>query len=66
MPTPKKNESEKDYMSRCISTLMHEGKPQKQAIAICYSMFREAKRGKGKKDVSPTYLKAIEKGVIKV
>lgn len=61
MPTPRKGEKEKDYMSRCISTLMHEGKEQKQAIAICYSMYREHKRGKGKKDVSVGYLKSLEK-----
>ena len=27
---------------------------------LCYSMFREHKRGKGKKDVSVGYLKSLE------
>ena len=27
-------------MSRCIPTMVHEGKPQDQAAAICYSIFR--------------------------
>jgi len=34
---PKKNESESDFMSRCISTEMDNGYEQDQAIAICSS-----------------------------
>lgn len=61
MPNPKKNEAEKDYMSRCISQIMHEGKitDNKQAVAICYSMFRRGKRGKN--FLSVGYLKSLEK-----
>jgi hypothetical protein len=39
MPKPEPNEDKKHYISRCIKVLMNEGKPQKQAIAICYSMW---------------------------
>jgi hypothetical protein len=44
MPNPKKNETEKEFVARCIPFLMKEGKPQKQAIAQCYSMFKQAKK----------------------
>jgi hypothetical protein len=41
MPTVKSGESEQEFVSRCISTLIKdEGKEQKQAIAICFSMYR--------------------------
>ena len=38
-PKPNKNEEKDKYMSRCIPFYMDEGKPQKQAIAICYSLW---------------------------
>lgn len=46
MPKPKPSEeSRADWMSRCIPVLIEEGKPQDQAIAICSSMWSEAKTG---------------------
>ena len=44
MPTPNPNETEQAFVSRCIPIVMKEGtaKDNKQAAAICYSMFREA------------------------
>lgn len=46
MPKPGKNESQKDFVSRCIPIVLDEGtaKDQKQAAAICYSLWREAKK----------------------
>lgn len=41
MPKPKKGESERDFLSRCIPMLIHEGKEQNQSIAICYSVYRK-------------------------
>lgn len=41
MPKPEKGETEKDFLARCIPELIHEGKPQKQAVAICYSIYRK-------------------------
>jgi hypothetical protein len=41
MPTPNKGESEKEYIPRCISVLIKEGRPQDQAVAICHSMWKE-------------------------
>jgi len=49
MPEPKKGETEKDFLKRCIPDLIHEGRPQKQAIAICYSIYRR----KGTEEKSP-------------
>ena len=49
MPEPKKGETEKDFLKRCIPEMIHEGKPQKQSVAICYSIYRR----KGTEPVSP-------------
>ncbi len=48
MPTPGKNESQKDFVSRCIKVVMDDGsaKDNKQAAAMCYSMWREHEKGK--------------------
>jgi hypothetical protein len=48
MPTPNKNEKQKDYVARCIPTVMKEGtaKDQKQAAAICFSMWKQHKNKK--------------------
>lgn len=47
---PKKGESEKDFVSRCIPIVLDEGTAEdnKQAAAVCYSMWREDKKEKGK------------------
>lgn len=47
MPTPKRNETQDEFISRCIPYVIHEGttKDEKQASAICYSIW---KRHKGK------------------
>ena len=42
MPAPpKKGETQKEFLARCIPFFVDEGKPQDQAVAICYSMWRE-------------------------
>lgn len=38
MPEKIKGETTKNFVKRCIPQLIMEGKPQKQAVAICYSM----------------------------
>jgi len=40
MPKPTAGETEKDFVSRCIPEVMAEGTEQKQAIAMCYSMYK--------------------------
>ncbi len=41
MPTRKPGESLSDWMSRCVSTQLNEGKPKDQAVAVCLNMHRE-------------------------
>lgn len=42
MPEPKPNESQKDYMRRCVPYMMDkEGKTQKQAVAQCIGMHEQ-------------------------
>lgn len=43
IPTPKPNEAESSFMSRCIRFVINEGTPQEQAIAICASQYRKEK-----------------------
>lgn len=50
MPNPNSGETEKEFLKRCIPDLIkNEGYPQKQAIAICYSIYRK----KGTEEKSP-------------
>jgi hypothetical protein len=45
MPTPKPNEKQSDYISRCVKEVMNEENTNKeQALGKCYGMFREAKK----------------------
>ena len=39
IPQPKKNESENDYMGRCMHKIGKEDRPQDQKIAICLNTF---------------------------
>lgn len=45
MPTPNANEPQKDFIARCIPIVLKEGtaKDQKQAAAICFSIWRRSK-----------------------
>ena len=45
LPTPKRKEQKKDFVSRCIATVSNDKafKDQKQIIAVCYSQWEEAK-----------------------
>lgn len=42
MPYPKSGESKSEYINRCIPYVIKEGtaKDEKQAAAICYSMWK--------------------------
>jgi hypothetical protein len=47
MPKPLPNETKDEYIPRCISFMHKEGKyPQKQGIAICYSMWENKDKKK--------------------
>jgi hypothetical protein len=43
MPTPKSDETRKEYISRCIPIVLNEktAKSPSQAAAICYSMWSQ-------------------------
>jgi len=41
MPTPGKDETESDFMGRCVSMMMDEGMDNDQAVAACMNMWRE-------------------------
>jgi hypothetical protein len=43
IPTPKPNEAESSFMSRCVRFVIDEGTPQEQAVAICTSQYRKEK-----------------------
>lgn len=49
---PKKNETEKDFIARCIPILIKEGYKKDQAAAICYYYFNKSKGGRVVKSVS--------------
>ena len=46
MPTPRRNESQKDFVGRCIPIVKHEDRSRsnEQVNAICFSIFRDFKR----------------------
>ncbi len=43
IPKPKSKEKRSDFVSRCVSQISSEYKDNKQAVAICYSTFEQAK-----------------------
>lgn len=43
IPKPKSKEKKSEFVSRCVSQIADEYKDSKQAVAICYSSFDEAK-----------------------
>ena len=52
LPKPKDNESEKDYVARCIPVVKND-KPdwkQNQAVAVCFSEYGRFKKKKSIKE----------------
>lgn len=41
---PGKNETQDEFLSRCISEEVGRGHEQSQAVAICYSKWKERRR----------------------
>lgn len=46
IPSPGKDESQDDFISRCMSAIGGEYEDKKQAIAICYDSWRKRKKQK--------------------
>mgnify|MGYP003703844499 CR=1 FL=1 len=49
IPQPSSVQSEEEYISECISTLINEGKDKEQAAAICYEQWRNQMESQKKK-----------------
>jgi len=62
IPVPKKGESRKDFISRCIPFVIREGttKDPKQATAICNSIWRKKKGVKKSTDLQQEALNTIK------
>lgn len=45
MPKPRPGEGRQQFVARCVPVLIHEGKGQDQAVAICYSLYRNSHSG---------------------
>lgn len=41
---PRKNETQDEFLSRCISEEVKNGHEQSQAVAMCYSKWKERRR----------------------
>lgn len=53
MPNPNKNESENDFVNRCVEYLTKEGKgsDNSQRVAICHSRYKQAKAAQDLVDI---------------
>jgi hypothetical protein len=56
MPTPNKNETERDYVKRCVPILIGEGKKPDEAVAVCHSMWDEHKKSNAVASMSAAYV----------
>jgi hypothetical protein len=50
LPNPKKNEKEQEYMSRCMTFLADEDRPNEQKVAMCLSTFRNKDKAEGSEE----------------
>ena len=44
---PRKDETRSEFVSRCVPIEVDAGKPQKQAVAICFDVWRRSRRENG-------------------
>jgi len=53
IPNPGDDESESDFVGRCVSQLTNEDPEmsQAQAVAICFDTYRKAKQGEKMEDI---------------
>lgn len=45
LPIPASGESQQNFVSRCVSILVGEGREQDQAAAICYDRWKRSRKG---------------------
>jgi len=67
IPTPRKDEEKKSFISRCMSnkTMKSEYPDQKQRAAVCYSQFKKSQGEKVNSDDPEGELSIEEQGEIK-
>jgi hypothetical protein len=46
MPTPRRGESQRDYVSRCVPIRQHEHpeESRERSVAACYGMFKQHRK----------------------
>ena len=59
IPQPKKNESQNDYMGRCMHKIGKEDRPQNQKVAICLNTYRNPKE-KAKAEIEIDFTEDIK------
>jgi len=59
IPQPKKNESQNDYMGRCMHKIGKEDRPQDQKVAICLNTYRNPKK-KAKAEIEIDFTEDIK------
>lgn len=66
LPAPRDGQSEKDFISSCMSSdvIQNEFDTQKQRIAVCYSQWKRSHKKSGKADWSEVEAEIKEKGLI--
>lgn len=72
MPTPTENETQAEFVSRCIPVVLDDGTTEdpQQAAAVCYSMWRESNKGEGMEHeyktlpIIDTHIDDEDKGIV--
>jgi len=59
VPTPRKDEEQDAFISRCVSFLVDEGTEQEQAVAICFDKWRDSKKAGVDGGVVLTFMAAV-------
>jgi len=64
IPTPNPGESEREFISRCMSSdvMQREYPRQDQRAAVCYSSFRRAREKVARKNAVRRYRQATQEG----
>lgn len=61
IPKPSGNESEEEYVSRCMSELNTDYPDEEQRAAICYNTFREEKHERRWQDAVKKFIEKFIK-----
>ena len=59
IPQPKKNESQNDYVGRCMHKIGKEDRPQDQKVAICINTYKNSKK-KAKAEIEIDFSEEIK------